>query len=170
MIDCVLASVVLWAILHLTNFYEEIAFGLSGHLPSSWNSDKLSTREVWEWVLAHHVLYLMIFPTIGGIMYCALGDRSNLNNGEVLARKAVRRYVQKAQEKGTIPQIIVEPIDENQGISPVKSRSGSPQKVRRPSALRRRRSPVRDAIVKEVLGFSFTRDEKNGGVQPYERK
>lgn len=42
-------------------------------------------------------------------------------------------------------------------------------KSRRPSSLKKRKSPVKDAFIKEVLGFTYTRED-NQSLQSKERK
>jgi hypothetical protein len=54
---------------------------VTGNLVESYDTEKVSSKDVWTWTLEHHVPKLAVFPIIGTIMYLMLADRSGFTTG-----------------------------------------------------------------------------------------
>ena len=76
LVDAVIGTMILYAILIETNFYEELAYLLTGVMPPSYSSEKLTMCGLWQWMHDSHFFALMICPSIGLALYFTLGDRS----------------------------------------------------------------------------------------------
>ena len=76
LLNVVIVTLFLQVVLYETNFFEELSQQVTGQLPPTYSSEKVSSHDVWAWMNEHHAFILMICPSFGAFLYFTLGDRS----------------------------------------------------------------------------------------------